>query len=82
MGAAGRDLIEAGLNEAAVWRSGYGDCGCGGWSETLGRVHPAGLWGRSGAPSGLAGRSLRVILIDGEVLSAPLWAGVGSRLLH
>jgi hypothetical protein len=33
-----RDLIEAGLSEPAVWRSGYGDCGCGGWSEALSRA--------------------------------------------
>jgi hypothetical protein len=33
-----RDLIEAGLSDPAGWRVDYGDCVCGGWSETPGRA--------------------------------------------
>jgi len=39
-----RDLIEAGLNEAAGWRASYGDFGCAAWSGDVPGVEPSG-WG-------------------------------------
>jgi hypothetical protein len=38
-----RDLIEAGLSEPAGWRASYGDCVCGGWSESPRRVSGAAI---------------------------------------
>src|SRR5271154_905839 len=38
-----RDLIEAGLSEPAGWRASYGDCVCGGRSESPRRTSGAAI---------------------------------------